>query len=102
MCQNGIRVAGLDKLERSSSVMPGNRLVPEPDNRPVRIARELFGRGQDPHYWLQALLDKLRVGPLGKRVTVNMGELGEISERQTEPAAHPLRRDEIPFSDVCE
>ena len=70
MRQDGICVTGLNKLERCPPVMPGNRLVSKPDDRPIGIARQLLSRCEDPHHGLQALLDKRRFGPLGKGVAV--------------------------------
>ena len=49
MRQDRVRMAGLDKLKRGPAIMSGNRLVPEPDNRPIGIAGQLLSRGQDPH-----------------------------------------------------
>ena len=40
--QDGVCVAGLDKFKRRSPVMTGDGLVPEPSDRQVGIAGQLF------------------------------------------------------------
>jgi hypothetical protein len=101
MSQDGIGVSGLDEFERCPPIIPGNWLMPEPDDRLISITCQLFGRSEDPHNGFQALLDELRVGSLGQGVAVYVGELCEISERQPKPPAHSQRRHEVPFPNVC-
>ena len=40
--QDGVCVAGFDKFKRRSPVMAGDGLVPEPSNRQIGIAGQLF------------------------------------------------------------
>lgn len=102
MCQYGVSVAGFDKFECCTAIISGNRLVSEPNDRSVWIARQLLGRGKDTYDWLQAFLDKRRFGPLSEGVAVYVSKFRKLGEWQAEAAAHPLRRDEISLPDVCE
>jgi hypothetical protein len=47
MRQHSVGVARLDQLQRCLAVVPGNRLVAEPDDRAVGIASKLLGGGQN-------------------------------------------------------
>lgn len=91
MREDGICLPGLDEFERCPPTVPGDWLVSKPDDRSISVARQLLGCSEDPHDGLQTLLDELRIGPLGKRVAVYVGELRQFSERQAKPPAHSLR-----------
>jgi len=100
MRQHGVRVAGLNKLQRRLAVVPCNRRMAKPDDHPVGVPDELLCGGQNADRRLQTLLHGGRDWPLGKYISIRVRQPGNICERQMQPMAHSLRRNEVSFSNI--
>ena len=61
MHEDSLCVARRHQIAGGSAVKSLNRLVQEPDDRPIRVIRELLSSSQDAHDRLQRLLNRYRV-----------------------------------------
>ena len=98
--EHRLRLARLDQIERGAAVVARKRLMPEPDDRAVRIARKLFGSGKDAHDRFEATLHSRRSRLARERVAMKVRELGKGTQGNSQPRAHALRRDMIGIAEI--